>query len=137
MAKYRCKVCGYIHEGEMNADFVCPKCKKPASYEFGIMENLPENGRRYDDYDPENYPRLVAVEDDDFDPFLGEFKGTVYWHTLDMKGEEIAMVGVNLIPPESSAIIADMITGNDKLQVLKKLLTEAVSENRFVILFGL
>ena len=54
-----------------------------------------------------------------------------------MKGEEIAMVGINLIPPESSAIIADMITGNDKLQVLKKLLTEAVSENRFVILFGL
>lgn len=108
-----------------------------AKYEFGIMENPPENGRRYDDYDPENYPRLVAIEDDDFDPFLGEFKGAVYWHTLDKKADGIAMVGINLIPPESSAIIADMITGNDKLQVLKKLLTEAVSENRFVILFGL
>lgn len=108
-----------------------------AKYEFGIMENPPENGRRYDDYDPENYPRLVAVEDDDFDPFLGEFKGTVYWHTLDEKADAIAMTGINLIPHESSAIIADMITGNDKLQVLKKLLTEAVSENRFVILFGL
>ncbi len=108
-----------------------------AKYEFGIMENPPENGRRYDDYDPENYARLIAVEDDIFDPFLIEFKGTVYWHTIDMKGEGIAMAGINLIPPESSAVIADMITGNDKLQALKKLLTEAVNENRFVILFGL
>ena len=108
-----------------------------ARYELGIMENPPENGRRYDDYDPENYPRLVAVEDDIFDPFLIEVKGTVYWHTLDMKGEGIAMAGINLIPPESSAVIADMITGHDKLQVLKNLLETAKSENKFVILFGL
>lgn len=24
--KYRCKVCGYIHEGELPADFTCPLC---------------------------------------------------------------------------------------------------------------
>ncbi len=108
-----------------------------AKYEFGIMENPPENGIRYDDYDPENYPRLAVVGDDDFDPFLCEFKGAVYWHTLDEKADGIAMAGINLIPPESSAVIADMITGNVKLQALKKLLTEAASENRFVILFGL
>lgn len=38
MKKYKCKVCGYIHEGEMPADFVCPKCKKPASYFDEIVE---------------------------------------------------------------------------------------------------
>ncbi len=108
-----------------------------AKYEFGIMENPPENGRRYDDYDPENYPRLIAVEDDIFDPYLIEFKGTVYWHTLDMKGEQIAMAGINLIPPESSSVIAEMIKDNGELYELQKLLTEAVSENKFVILFGL
>ena len=26
MKKYRCKICGYIHEGEMDEDFVCPLC---------------------------------------------------------------------------------------------------------------
>lgn len=31
MKKYRCTVCGYIYEGEMPADFVCPVCKQPAS----------------------------------------------------------------------------------------------------------
>ena len=31
MAKWKCKVCGYIHEGEINADFKCPICKQPAT----------------------------------------------------------------------------------------------------------
>jgi len=29
---YRCKVCGYIYEGDvLPEDFICPKCKQPAS----------------------------------------------------------------------------------------------------------
>ena len=28
--KYRCTVCGYIHEGELTEDFKCPLCKQPA-----------------------------------------------------------------------------------------------------------
>ena len=31
MVKYKCKVCGYIHEGELTDDFKCPVCKQPAS----------------------------------------------------------------------------------------------------------
>ncbi len=31
MAKWKCTVCGYIHEGEMTDDFKCPVCKVPAS----------------------------------------------------------------------------------------------------------
>ena len=31
MEKYRCTLCGYVHEGPMTEDFVCPKCKQPAS----------------------------------------------------------------------------------------------------------
>ena len=29
--KYACKICGYIHEGDLPADFICPLCKRPAS----------------------------------------------------------------------------------------------------------
>lgn len=32
MTKYRCTVCGYIKEGTLSADFVCPRCGKPASF---------------------------------------------------------------------------------------------------------
>lgn len=31
MEKWRCTVCGYIHEGPMTEDFKCPRCKQPAS----------------------------------------------------------------------------------------------------------
>ena len=31
MEKWRCTVCGYIHEGPLPADFKCPRCKQPAS----------------------------------------------------------------------------------------------------------
>ena len=31
MEKYRCSVCGYIHEGPIPEDFKCPVCKQPAS----------------------------------------------------------------------------------------------------------
>ncbi|MFI3226042.1 MAG: 4Fe-4S binding protein [Clostridia bacterium] len=29
--KWKCKICGYIHEGEMIDEFTCPICKQPAS----------------------------------------------------------------------------------------------------------
>ncbi len=30
--RYRCKVCGYIHEGELPDNFECPVCHRPATY---------------------------------------------------------------------------------------------------------
>lgn len=37
MPKYRCTVCGYIHEGEISDDFKCPRCKQPKSV-FVLVE---------------------------------------------------------------------------------------------------
>lgn len=37
MEKWRCTVCGYIHEGPLSEDFKCPRCKQPASV-FEKME---------------------------------------------------------------------------------------------------
>lgn len=31
MEKWKCKVCGYVHEGPMEEGFTCPICKQPAS----------------------------------------------------------------------------------------------------------
>ncbi len=42
MAKWRCKVCGYIYEGEtLPEGFTCPVCKQPAS-SFEKIEPAPE-----------------------------------------------------------------------------------------------
>ena len=41
MEKWKCKVCGYIHEGPMTLDFKCPVCKQPAS-SFEKIEDAPQ-----------------------------------------------------------------------------------------------
>ena len=39
MKKWRCKLCGYVYEGEtLPADFICPLCKHGAE----DFEKLPE-----------------------------------------------------------------------------------------------
>ena len=43
MEKWKCKVCGYIHEGPMTPDFKCPVCKQPASSFERIQEAAPAN----------------------------------------------------------------------------------------------
>lgn len=46
MEKWRCTVCGYIHEGPLPKDFRCPKCHQPASVFVKIEENN-TNGKPY------------------------------------------------------------------------------------------
>ena len=38
MEKFKCTVCGYIHEGPLPADFVCPRCKKGADVFVKVEE---------------------------------------------------------------------------------------------------
>ena len=46
MSKWKCKVCGYVYEGEsLPADFTCPVCKQPASAFEKIEE--PKAGNPY------------------------------------------------------------------------------------------
>ena len=44
--KYRCTVCGYIHEGELTEDFKCPLCKQPAS-KFELIEEPKAEDSKY------------------------------------------------------------------------------------------
>jgi len=39
MEKWICKICGYVHEGSLPADFVCPVCNHPAS-DFEKVEEV-------------------------------------------------------------------------------------------------
>ncbi len=40
MEKWKCTVCGYVHEGPLPEDFICPVCKQPAS-KFVKIEEAP------------------------------------------------------------------------------------------------
>lgn len=45
--KYRCTVCGYIHEGDMPDDFKCPRCRQPKSV-FEKMEQVENKQNPYE-----------------------------------------------------------------------------------------
>lgn len=47
MVKYRCTICGYIYEGELPEDFVCPLCKQPASVFEKIEDDTPASTNKY------------------------------------------------------------------------------------------
>jgi rubrerythrin/Fe-S-cluster-containing hydrogenase component 2 len=42
MERWKCTVCGYIHEGPLPADFKCPRCKQPASVFVRLEEETAE-----------------------------------------------------------------------------------------------
>jgi ferredoxin hydrogenase len=46
MEFWRCKVCGYIHEGELPGDFICPWCKKPAGVFVRVESRNPYAGTK-------------------------------------------------------------------------------------------
>ena len=44
MEKWKCTVCGYVHEGEMTPDFICPICKQGAD-KFVKVEEAPAKNK--------------------------------------------------------------------------------------------
>jgi len=46
MERWKCSVCGYIHEGPLSEDFICPICKQPASV-FVKLEDEQEKTSKY------------------------------------------------------------------------------------------
>lgn len=47
MEKWKCSVCGYVHEGPLPDDFKCPVCKQPASAFVKLEEKAQTSGNPY------------------------------------------------------------------------------------------
>lgn len=65
MVKYRCPICGYIHEGEMEEGFVCPICKQPGSNFIKIEDDAKEEKK-------ENIYKGTKTEKNLLDALAGE-----------------------------------------------------------------
>lgn len=108
-----------------------------ARHEFGIMQEPPPKGVRYDEYEPQNY-HCISVNDDDLeDPDANFNTIDFYWHTLDVKGKGLAYCGITLIPPSSIRSFIDVIKNISALSELKELSEKALEENKWMIHFGL
>lgn len=108
-----------------------------ANHEFGIMPNAPRQGIRYDEYEPQKY-NCISVDDAYLENIVGNFNNfDLYWHTLDVRGKGIAYCGVTLIPPCSIKEFVEVLKDISELSELDGLLEKALSENKWVIHFGL
>ena len=108
-----------------------------AQHEFGIMEEAPRPGQRFDRYEPEKYG-CTAVEDPMMDPLLPALRELkVYWHTVDAPGRGIEENGVTLIPPESISEMLAVMEGREGLERLERLLRAARRNGKYVIHFGI
>lgn len=108
-----------------------------AKHEFGIMENAPKPGKRYDEYEPQKY-NCISVDDDyveKIDANLNDLD--FYWHTLEVPVKGLAYTGITLIPPTSIPAVTAVIKDIVELNALKDLLSKARAENKWVIHFGL
>ena len=47
MEKWKCSVCGYVHEGPLPPDFTCPICRQPASAFVRVEEAPIQGSARY------------------------------------------------------------------------------------------
>ena len=108
-----------------------------AKHEFGIMQTAPENGKRYDEYEPQKYD-CISVDDVYLEDIVANFDHIdFYWHTLDVKGKGLAYCGITLIPPCSIHSFIEVIKDYAELSELKELSAKALKEKRWMIHFGL
>ena len=108
-----------------------------ARHEFGIMQNVPKQGKRYDEYKPKKY-NCISVDDTYVEKIDADLNNIdFYWHTLDMPAKGIAYTGITLIPPKSLQAFTAVIKDIAELNVLRDLLENAFIENKWVIHFGL
>ena len=108
-----------------------------AKHEFGIMQNAPHNGERYDEYEPQKY-NCISVDDDLLETVNAKFNDiNFYWHTLDVKGKGLAYCGVTLIPPCSIKAFIDIIKDIPDMSELKEFAEKSVEESKWMIHFGL
>lgn len=108
-----------------------------AEHEFGIMMDAPQQGKRYDEYEPWKYACISVA--DEYLEIVAERLNAIdfYWHTIADKSKGLAYYGVTLVPPCSLKAFIAVITDIAELCELKKLLEKALGKNKWVIHYGI
>ncbi|ASA22452.1 hypothetical protein [Paenibacillus donghaensis] len=109
--------------------------------QFGIVEIFEED-KDYSDYEPEKY-NCVAIDDDYLNEWWEELTLLqTYSHSYSRPEFALARWGVTLIPPASLAAFYDIVAKDHRARTsqelldLMTLLRQAISENKYVIHYG-
>ena len=106
-------------------------------HKFCIMPEPPVSGQRYDEYEPHKYRDVALVHDDDLLTIRHGGDIVFYWHTLDVSGKGLAAYGITLISPEAAQKLVDILPAEEAFLELGGLLKTAISQNKYVIHFGI
>ena len=108
-----------------------------ATHEFGIMQDAPQKGERYDKYEPWEY-NCISVDDKYLEKIIPRFKNIdFYCHTIDVKVKGLSYYGITLIPPCSIKAFVRVIKDIRELSELRDLSEKALTENKWIIHYGL
>lgn len=108
-----------------------------AKHEFGIMQDAPQKGERYDEYEPQKY-NCISVDDEFIEIILSDLDDIDFcWHSPDVCEKGLAYCGITLIPPSSLPEFISVIRNRPELSELTRLMQKAEYENKWVIHFGL
>lgn len=108
-----------------------------AKHEFGIIQNAPVAGQRYDEYEPKKY-NCISVDDEYIEPIdekCSAFES--FCHTLDIPMKGLNYIGITLIPPTSIDAFLTVLSDGAEYEELRNLLIEAKKGNKYVIHYGL
>ena len=107
-----------------------------ANHDFGIMMDDPQQGEKYNHYEPWKYG-CIAVDDDDLENIVDRFFSMdFYWDTLSVKEKGLNYYGTTLIPPYQLKTFVERIADVPEMSELKSLLEKALNENKWVIHYG-
>lgn len=110
--------------------------------EFGIIDDF-QPDKKYIEYEPERY-HCVAIDDDEYISDWWERLLMIRTYNMSLEQSQWALSrwGITLIPPESLpallAIIAEdkRIYWDDKLVEFADLIRQAITENKYMIHYG-
>ena len=109
--------------------------------QFGIIDKF-QKDKDYSDYDPHKY-NCVAIDDDVLDDWWNELALIkTYFHCYSRPNFSLSRWGVTLIPPESLEAFCNIVAedmkskSSEELIDLMILLRKAISENKYVIHYG-
>ena len=117
-----------------------------AKHDFGIIDSFKEN-KWYSDYEPEKY-NCISVNDDLLEELIIKYNKELmaiktYFQITTQPGSGLDYYGVTLIPPESLKQFRGIIIKannhykSQELQLLIEKISNAISENKYLIHYGI
>jgi len=117
-----------------------------AKHDFGIIDIFKEN-KWYSDYEPDKY-NCISVSDDLIEELIIEYKEELtaiktFFQITTQPGTGLDYYGVTLIPPESLKqfrgviIKANIHYQSQELELLIEKVSNAISENKYLIHYGI